>query len=161
MGRYVAILAIIALGVGFLIGLRVTEDAMRKTADKYLGDLQLYDYRLISTLGLVEEDVEAFQKLEGIETAVGSVSVDVIVKKNDGADAVLHAHTLLDGLNGLDVREGRLPQKADECVLDAHNFPNYKPGSTIRLSDINSEETFDSFAYDEYTVVGLAYFFAL
>ena len=155
MGRYVAILAIIALGVGFLIGLRVTEDAMRKTADKYLGDLQLYDYRLISTLGLVEEDVEAFQKLEGIETAVGSVSADVIVKKNDGADAVLHAHTLLDGLNGLDVREGRLPQKADECVLDAHNFPNYKPGSTIRLSDINSEETFDSFAYDEYTVVGL------
>ena len=66
-GRYLAILAIIALGVGFFSGLRVSETAMIKTADDYLNELNLYDVRQISTLGLTDEDVDALSELNGVD----------------------------------------------------------------------------------------------
>ena len=86
--RYLAILAIIALGVGFFVGLRVTEESIIKTADGYLSDLRLYDYRLVSTLGFTEEDVTAFAALDGIDGAFGSVSHDVLYQKDDGTNGV-------------------------------------------------------------------------
>ena len=58
-GRYFAILAIIALGVAFFSGLKITQSVMVHSADVYLKDLQFYDYRLVSTLGFTEENVEA------------------------------------------------------------------------------------------------------
>ena len=155
LGRYLAILAIIALGVGFFAGLRVTEASILKTADGYIDELNLYDFRLISTLGFTEEDVNAFSALDGVESACGSVSADLIYIAEDGADAVVHAHTLTDGMNGLDIACGRLPESADECVLDAKYADESRLGTKIRLSDSNSEKTFQTFAYDEYTVVGL------
>lgn len=154
IGRYLAILAIIALGVGFFAGLRVTEKAMLKTADGYIEELNLFDFRLISTLGFTEEDLEAFQKLAGIEAVCGSVSADFIFPDESGSEAVLHAHMLTDGMNGLDMVEGRLPEKPDECVLDVKAAGKDAVGSKIRLSEDNSEEVFDTFAFKEYTVVG-------
>ena len=155
LGRYLAILAIIALGVGFFAGLRITEDTMHKTADTYLNELNLYDFRLVSTLGLTDEDVDSFNKLEGIDKAYGSVSADVITLTEDGSDTVLHAHTLLDGINGVDLQAGRKPEKPNECLVDALYAGEDMLGKTIVLSKSNSEDTFDTFAYDEYTVVGL------
>lgn len=155
LGRYLAILAIIALGVGFFAGLRVTEPSILKTADAYIDELNLYDFRLISTLGFTDEDVTAFSELEGIEAARGSVSADFIYVEEDGSEGVRHAHMLTEGMNGLDIVSGRLPESADECVLDAKYADESKLGTKIVLSNSNSEETFDTFAYDEYTVVGL------
>ena len=91
IGRYLTIFAIIALGVGFFAGLRVTQEAMIKTADNYVRELRFYDYRLVSTLGFTGEDVSAFCDLAGVEAAAGSVSSDCIVTSRDGADQVLHA----------------------------------------------------------------------
>lgn len=156
LGRYLAILAIIALGVGFFAGLCVTQKAMLKTADDYLTELHLYDFRLVSTLGLTQEDVQAFQALDGITNAYGAVSADFIYSNRKGSDVVLHASTLNDGVNGLDIISGRLPEKADECVLDALFFNGVALGDQIVLSESNSEDTLNTFAYDRYTVVGLA-----
>ena len=155
LGRFLAILSIIALGVGFFAGLRVTEKTMLKTADGYISELNLYDFRLISTLGLTDEDVDAFAELDGIDVAKGSVSADLIVKQQDGSDAVLHAHTLLDGINGLDVLHGRLPKTDNECVLDSRYANESAIGTSLALSENNSEDTLNTFAYDEYTVVGI------
>ncbi|MBE6933631.1 MAG: FtsX-like permease family protein [Ruminococcaceae bacterium] len=155
LGRYLAIFSIIALGVGFFAGLRVTETSMLATADRYLNEKKLYDYRLISTLGLTQGDVDAFRELSGIEGVYGSVSADVIVKQEDGSDAVLHGHTLLEGINGLDILQGRMPEKPNECLMDVLYVTEDVLGTAIRLSENNSEETFDTFAYEEYTVVGL------
>lgn len=154
-GRYLAILAIIALGVGFFSGLRVSETAMIKTADDYLNELNLYDVRLMSTLGLTEDDVAAFAQMDGVDRAVGSVSADFVYLTDSGSDSVLHAHTLLDGVNGVDIVSGRLPERPDECVLDNLHSAGSKVGDKIVLSEDNSQDTFDIFAYDEYTVVGL------
>ena len=154
-GRYMAIFSIIALGVGFFAGLKITESAMHKTADAYLGELGLYDFRLVSTLGFTGEDVDHFQNLDGIHKAYGSVSADVITLAEDGSDAVLHAHTLLEGINGVDLVEGRLPERPDECLLDALYVPKSILGQKLVLSQNNTLKTFDVFSYDEYTVVGL------
>ena len=118
LGRYLAVLSIIALGVGFFAGLRVTNESMVSTLDGYLDELQFYDLELVSTLGLTEDDVKAFSELDGVKTAAGSVSADFIYVAGDGSDAVLHAHTMLDGMNKLDIVSGRYPEKADECVVD-------------------------------------------
>ena len=56
LGRFLAILAIVALGVGFFAGLKVTQPAMLKTAQRYFDKTALYDYRPISTVGFSEED---------------------------------------------------------------------------------------------------------
>ena len=155
LGRYLAILAIIALGVGFFAGLRVTEPSILKTADAYIDELNLYDFRLVSTLGFTDEDVAAFAELDGVEAARGSVSADFIYVAEDGSEAVRHAHMLTEGMNGLDIVSGRLPESADECVLDAKYADESKLGTKIVLSDSNSQETLDTFACDTYTVVGL------
>ena len=155
LGRYFAILAIIALGIGFFAGLRITEDTMHKTADTYLNELNLYDFRLVSTLGLTKADVDSFNELKGVDKAYGSVSADVIALTTDGSDSVLHAHTLLDGINGINLQAGRKPEKPNECLVDALYADKDMIGKTIMLSKSNSEDTFDTFAYDEYIVVGL------
>ncbi|MCD8366730.1 MAG: hypothetical protein LUC48_01690 [Clostridiales bacterium] len=79
-GRYIAILAIIALGVGFFTGLKSAEPAMRNTAEDYLDGLKFYDFQLLSTLGLTEEDVDAFAALDGVTAAEGGYSMDALAE---------------------------------------------------------------------------------
>lgn len=155
IGRYLAIFAIIALGVGFFAGLRVTKEAMVRTADGYLRELRLYDYRLISTLGLTDADVTAFRELPGITAAEGAYSADLIVSSGTGAEKVFHAHSLTDGINLPDLREGRMPENAGECLLDAHYFSSDVLGTSFSLSAGNPEETKAQFATDTFLVVGL------
>lgn len=156
LGRYLAILAIIALGVGFFAGLRVTRTAMISTANHYLKDLAMFDDRILSTLGWTEEDVDAFRKLDGVSAAEGARSADVLCVGEDGSDMVLKAHSLTQQVNRLSLQAGRLPEKADECVVDAWRYDESALGSVIRLSDNNSADTMDTFASREYTVVGVA-----
>ena len=143
LGRYLAILAIIALGVGFFAGLRVTRTAMISTANHYLKDLAMFDDRILSTLGWTEEDVDAFRKLDGVSAAEGARSADVLCVGEDGSDMVLKAHSLTQQVNRLSLQAGRLPEKADECVVDAWRYDESALGSVIRLSDNNSADTMD------------------
>ena len=154
LGRYLAIFAIIALGVGFFAGLRVSSDAMLKTVGDYLREKELYDFRLISTLGLREEDVAAFAGLEGVEKAVGSVNADFLCAGSDG-DVVFRAHLLTEELNRVDLLAGRFPQAGNECLLDGKYFGEESLGAVLRFSQENPEDTFDAFAYDAFTVVGI------
>ncbi len=154
LGRYLAIFAIIALGVGFFAGLRVSTDAMLETADGYFREMGLYDFRLVSTLGFTAEDVEAFAGLEGVKTALGSVNADFLCAGSEG-DMVFRAHLLTEEMNRVDLVAGRLPRSGGECVLDAKYFGEESIGVVLTLSEENTEETFNTFAYDAFTVVGL------
>ena len=156
LARYLAIFAIIALGVGFFAGLRVSYDAMLKTAGDYLQETKLYDFRLISTLGFEAEDVAAFAALDGVETAIGSVQQDFLCESG-GGDIVLRAHLLTEEMNRADLVAGRLPAAGNECLLDAVYFGKESLGKVLTLSGENTEAVFDVFAYDAYTVVGLVH----
>ncbi len=156
LGRYLAIFAIVALGVGFFAGLKITKTVMVESADAYLEENQLYDYRLLSTLGFEEEDVEAFRAKEDVRAAEGAVDADILYVNGQGNEDVIKAHSLLKNINGLKVTAGRLPEKGTECVVDSNLYEESAIGSKIVLSENNETEDLERFAYKEYTIVGMA-----
>ncbi len=154
-GRYMAIMAIIALGVGLFAGLKVTKPTMVKITDEYVTEHQLYDYRLISTFGLEQQDVDSFAALEAVRAAEGAVFADVIyLFGEDEAVRVAHMHSLTQNLNTLELRAGRMPEAADECVVDERAFSEEAIGQKLYVSEDNSESTLELLAYREYTIVG-------
>ena len=157
-GRWIAIFAIVALGVGFFSGLRITRPAMVHTTDEYLREHHFYDFRLLSTLGLTEEDVTAFAALDGVSCARGSVSEDVIftLGSADAGEATARFLMLTPDMNTPSLTAGRLPQAPDECLLDRKYASADEIGEKLYIAPENSASTSELLAYGEYTVVGLA-----
>lgn len=154
MGRYIAIMLIIMLGVAFFAGLRQTCSSMLAVEFEYLEETKLYDLRLISTIGFEDEDIEEISEIDEVETAVGSINADFITQI--GSDEyVYHAMMLTEGVNEPQLISGRMPESANECLADSQEFSEDDIGTTIVISDSNDEDTLDTFAYTEYTIVGI------
>lgn len=156
LGRYLAIFAIVVMGVGFYAGLKITRPVMVGSANAYLEEKQLYDYRLLSTLGFEAKDVAALAAKENVRAAEGAVAADILYVDEDGNENVIKAHSLMDNINRLEVVAGRLPQSDTECVVDAVLYDESAIGSSIVLSQNNEEEDLDNFAHRQYTIVGTA-----
>ena len=155
MGRYLAILAIVALGVGFFAGLKATTPAMLKTAEKYWDKTQLYDFRLICTLGFGEEEIARIAERDDVRAVQGAYSFDIICQNtSDGNAQVMKAHSITVGVNELELVAGRLPKADNECVVDAGMFSNKYIGKKIKFSDSNTEADLGNFVYKEYKIVG-------
>ena len=155
LGRYLAILAIVALGVGFFAGLKVCKESMVHTAQDYLDEFNLFDQQLISTLGYDDDSVATILAAPGVRDAEGSISHDVIVRTSEDLDSVYRAYLVPERINTLRLLKGRLPEKADECVLDSGHGSADLLGTTITFSDNNDEDTLEPFRYCEYTIVGI------
>lgn len=154
-GRYFAILAIIALGVALFSGLKITQSVMVHSADVYLKDLQFYDYRLVSTLGFTEENVEALAEKEDVRVAEGAVSAEALCKDAGENERVIKMHSITEKVNKLKLVAGKMPQSAEECVVDSALFSEDAIGSKLVLSENNTADDLDKFAYKEYTITGL------
>lgn len=154
MGRFVSILAIIALGVGFFSGLKVTKPAMVETANKYLNEQNMYDFRLLSTYGFTDEEVTSMEESDDIISAEGFFSQDFIFISSE-IEAVLKAITIPEKVNTLKLVAGRMPEADNECVLDAYQYGDDMIGKELTIDDSNSDDTRKSFKYDSYTVVGM------
>ncbi|MDE6686638.1 MAG: ABC transporter permease, partial [Lachnospiraceae bacterium] len=153
-GRYIAILAITALGVGFFGGLKICTPAMVNVGNQYLENAEFYDYRLVSTYGFEEEDVKTLSGLEGVSDAEGSFSYDVIFSFGEEI-AVAKVHSITQSMNHVLLIEGRMPENAGECLVDAKWFSSDMLGRELTWSEQNEEDTLDVFYKDTYTVVGL------
>ena len=153
-GRFAAILAIVALGVGLFAGLKITKHSMILTTGKYLEETKFFDYRLLSTLGFEEQDLEVWKDADGIAAVEGAYSYDILYESESGRDGVLKAHSITDSINQLVAVSGRLPKKVDECVVDVNLFPAEVVGKKLVLSRNNASEDTEHFAYGEYTIVG-------
>lgn len=155
LGRYIAILAIVALGVGFFSGLKVTREAMVSTASDYLADSRFFDYQIMSTLGFTEKDVKALSEEDHVAAAAGSVSVDAMYRaEGQEVDWVIKLHSVTEGVNTLEVKSGRLPKAKDECVVDYRLFDEDPVGKVITITDNNDQETLDMLSAREYTITG-------
>ncbi len=150
-GRFFAIMAIIALGVGFFTGVRIVTPAMVNTVNEFLDENQFYDYRLLSSIGWEEEDVEDFKSRPEVRCAEGSYTLDILTAGS--REYVLRAHSLTDNINGIRLKEGRLPQNENECVIENGKF---KIGGTITLSEDNSDSVKNALKSDKFTIVGSA-----
>lgn len=155
LGRYLAIFAIIALGAGLFVGLRLSRPDFLETYNNYTNKTNFYDFRLVSTLGLTDEDIAEVKKMDGVKLAEGAVGADFLFNTADEDNLIMMAQSIPEKVNLIDLKSGRMPENANECLADPNMYSEKDIGSTIKLSKDNSEQTFDTFAYDEYTIVGL------
>ena len=155
MGRFLSIFFIVAIGCAFFAGIRSSEPDMRYSGDAYFDRKNLMDLRVISTMGLTDEDVEAIEKLDGIEKAEAGYSVDALCTEGDN-QIVMHVMSLLPSMNQVQVENGRLPEKSDECVVDADflSKSTLKIGDRVTLSSGTDKPVTDSLKEDTFTIVG-------
>ena len=150
-GRFISILFIVALGVAFFSGIRASEPSMRITGDAYFDASDLMDIKAVSTLGITEDDVKTVGKVKGVGKAEGAYSADFLNIKNK-KQYVLHVMSAMEDMNQITVSEGRMPEKAGECLVD--DELNYKVGETIRLKSGTDDKVTDTLKTDELKVVG-------
>lgn len=154
LGRFLAILAIVALGVGFFAGLKITQTAMVKTTERYFSETDFYDYHLLSNVGFSEESAETFAGQDGVKAAEGTVSFDILCGGSSG-EIVIKALSIPEKVNRLVLTEGRMPEKDTECVADSSLYDSSAIGTKIKLSPQNEEEDLEHFTYMEYEITGL------
>mgnify|MGYP001751415867 FL=1 len=154
LGRYLAIFFIVSLGVIMFAGLRVCREDMVATADKYFDKTAFYDYRALSTIGFDIGSADSLTQTDGVKYAQGGISQGVIQLLSDGRESVVVTYSLLDNINIPDIVEGRMPENDRECVVDSKRYGSEYIGKEFVVSESNTDDTKDAFAYDTYTIVG-------
>lgn len=156
MGRFVSIFFIVALGVAFYSGIRASEPSMRITADQYFDDSELMDLKVMGTMGLTKADIKAIGKVSGIEAVEGGYSKDVLCPVGDN-EKVVHMLSMQKNFNQVSVVEGRLPEKAGECLVDEDflSYTDLKVGDTVTFHSGDGEALTDSLFTDTYKIVGI------
>ena len=154
--RFFSLMILSALAVCFLAGLRATAPDMKISADRYLDGQKLMDLRVVSTLGLTEEDVAALADQPGVALVQGAYSVDAITKIQD-KDSVVKVISLTDEVNLPRMVEGRMPGNAQECLVE----PRYLQENGLSIGDKITLDTGtgtyeDALRHETYTIVGTA-----
>ncbi len=140
-GRYLSLLIIIMLGVGFFTGIKESIPNLKDTQTKYYEEKSLADIKILSEIGFTDADLKEMH-LTGVKKVVGSYSKDVVVKEH-----VLRLHAIEDELNKYLLISGVIPTQSNECLADSDK---YKVGDKITITD----EYKDNLTTLEYTVVG-------
>ncbi len=155
LGRFLSIFFIVAIGVAFFSGIRVSEPDMRYSADAYFDQQNLMDIEVISTMGLTDDDIAAVEAVDGIAAAEGGYSVDALCTEGDN-QVVVHVMSLLPTMNQVQLEKGKMPEAADECVVDVDYLASgsLEIGDTITFSSGTDSEITDTLTTDTFTIVG-------
>ena len=152
--RFFSIMILVALSVAFLSGLKATAPDMKRTGDDYLDSLHLADIQVLSTLGLTDDDITSLRAQDKVEDAEGEYVIDAFAS-SDSLDAVVKVLSLTGrGINEVLLRGGRMPERADECVVEENmlGLLDIAIGDTITLEP--DGKLSDALVGEEYTVVG-------
>ena len=165
--RFISIFTIVFIGVGFFAGVKSTAPNMKKSMDSYYDEYNLMDIRIMSTLGLTEDDISAIEKIDGVLGVQAGYFTDVVTTVNSN-ELVLKVHSMPskiksgdkdDIINAIKLIEGRYPEKSGECIIEESIFIDYgfSIGDTIKVgSGKEVETTKDTLVTDKYTIVGKA-----
>lgn len=152
--RFFSMMILVALSVAFLSGLKATAPDMKKTGDDYLDSLHLADIQVLSTLGLTDDDITSLRAQDKVEDAEGEYVIDAFAS-SDSLDAVVKVLSLTSrGINEVLLRDGRMPARADECVVEENmlSLMSISIGDTITLTP--GDDLSDALSQNTYTVVG-------
>ena len=152
--RFFSIMILVALSVAFLSGLKATAPDMKRTGDDYLDSLHLADIQVLSTLGLTDDDITSLRAQDKVEDAEGEYVIDAFAS-SDSLDAVVKVLSLTGrGINEVLLRDGRMPERADECVVEENmlSLMSISIGDTITLTP--GDDLSDALSQNTYTVVG-------
>lgn len=155
LGRYIAIVAIIALGAGMFVGLLSTKSDMVATAQKYVDRQNMFHLNLLNTYGWTDRELDAISALEGIADAEGCITQDVIATFGDGEEeAVYRLHAIPETVDQVCLLGGRMPSQPDECLIDGSRANDSMLGEQFVLSDSNDRTALDNVSEKTFTVVG-------
>ena len=160
--RFISIMAIIALGVGFFAGIKATSPSMYSLAETYYSENKLMDYRVISAVGFTEDDISEIEKLDGVESVMPSYYYDASLSADEGGQlihliSVPKKYKKNDELNTLVTLEGKLPEKTDEIAVEGVGFngSSHQTGDTIKFAELAGDaKVSDSLKGLSYKVVG-------
>lgn len=116
--RFISILLMSLLGVGFFAGIRAGSPDMKKTVDKYFDTYNFYDIEVVSTLGLTDDDINALEKIEGVENVYSSFSTDALLSTTDNTEVVVKVHQIDENINSLKLIDGYMASTNSECVVE-------------------------------------------
>ena len=155
LGRFLSMFFIVALGVAFFSGIRASEPDMRLSGDAYFDDSALMDIQVIGTLGLTADDVSEISLIKGVAEAEAAYSTDVLAEIND-KQIVLHVMSSTENINQVTVSAGRLPEKANECLVDQDFLAasSYEIGDELTFTSGTENDLSDTMAGDKYKIVG-------
>lgn len=160
--RFLSILFIIALGVGFFAGINATKPDMIKSATKYYNDNNLMDLRAMNPLGYSPADIQGLRQIKNIEKMQVSYTKDIFMVKDDSKLVVrlfsmdLATYSDPDTMNKVILKEGRLPQKSGEIVLAKGQYldMDLALGQTIRFVEDEGNDINEVVKNQDYTIVG-------
>lgn len=155
--RFLSIFCIVAIGIAFFAGVKNTAPDMRNSSNIYYKDLNLAHFRIVSTLGFSDKDIEALNAVDGIQVYPGYFT-DVLIETGD-SDETAHVMSLSDygksnDVNMLNLVEGRFPEKSDECLMDAGGLGTVKHVGEKIVMLLDNDDLSDTLSVTEYTVVG-------
>ena len=151
--RFISILVMAFLGVGFYSGLVSSSPDMLDSLDKYVDKNNMYDINIISTLGLKDDDIEALQKIDGVEGVFGIHSKDTFVEFNE-KENICKVIEYSDKINTPEIIAGRGIENDNECLLDARYSYAESTENYIGKKIIIKDDT-DEFLQKELEVVGI------
>lgn len=156
-GRFISIFCIIALGSAFYAGVRSAKYDMKYSADTYYDDVKMMDIRVLSTLGLTDEDLEDIRDVGGVESVTGGRTGEVLYEGDD-TELVIRLTALTDDVNQPTVTAGRMPEKPDECLADTAflDKSGCKIGDTVTYKSGTDDPLSDMLRRDTFTIVGAA-----
>ena len=128
-GRFLSLIFIVILGTSFFAGVRETASDMLKTLDHYYDETHLHDFKIVSTMGLTEEDLTSLEEVEGIAEVEGGYSFDTLIDGN-----VVKVLALTD-ISKATLMEGRMPENNSECLGEDGVF---SLGETITIDENDS-----------------------
>ena len=138
--RFISILLMAFLGVGFFAGLRAASPDMIDTFDQFYEDNQVYDIQIISTLGLTDDDIEELEKVDEVESVVGSFEKDGIIDI-DNKEIVTKLITIGE-INKPILVDGNMPQNDKECLVE-EGFLKSNNKQIGDMVDVEIEDTTD------------------
>lgn len=159
--RFISILMIVALGVGFFAGVKSASPSMEQMAVNYYKETNLMDFKLLSTVGFDDEDAKKIKATDGVKDVMPSYFLDVSVTHENVAKIFrLHAvpakYEDSDAISNLQVVEGRLPQKSGEIAVEKTDIRPYKIGDKITIDEsVGDVDVKGQLSTLQYTVVGI------
>ena len=163
LGRFLSIFCIVAIGVAFFAGIKASAPDMKNSADTYFDKYNVQDIQVYSTIGLTKKDVAAIKKIKGVKSVQPSFSMDTL-SQIDSTQMVIKviSYGIDQKMNKIRVVEGRMPERENECLVEASSATNklygtFHIGDTIKLQSGTDEALSKSLKHTKYKIVGTCY----
>ena len=163
LGRFLSILCIVAIGVAFFAGIKASAPDMKNSADTYFDKYNVQDIQIYSTIGLTKKDVAAINKIKGVKSVQPSFSMDTL-SQIDSTQMVIKviSYGIDQKMNKIRVVEGRMPERENECLVEASSATNklygtFHIGDTIKLQSGTDEALSKSLKHTKFKIVGTCY----